>query len=579
MSGYARQNGSAVAIPLAALASPLSVWMPGGFVEIDPVLARGVYRFDLPDACLSVGAAFSTVTIDFDGAIGEGVLMLLRNPANNVGPGAFQYTVTLQNVAAAPVAGASLWASTDAAGVNVVAGSVTSGSSGAALFMLGSGTYYLWVTTAGYQPVTATAFTVAGANGGQTVVLTAATRPPALGGSTAHEPRTTAFDLTERLLDFAGADADEKNYRAVRRATLDALREVAVIHRWTNLRTFGRLMLNGAYLGNGVGTVQYQASAGTYPLQVTLTGDTFPTWSARGYVRIGSVVAKIDQMISPTVLTLKDPVFAADVAAGSAFTLYRDTYTLPSDFVFSADSMAETSWGRLSYMNYETWMGRVRYGTGVGTPHFWTISGDPDVPGRLALSVYPAPDADATLDFMYYKRPRPVTTFDLSTGTALVDGSNPNLVTLAGGVFTAAMKGSVLRLAADQSGPPASVEGLSPYAYEGNIVSVLSPSQATVDAPAPQAGVAVSYRVSDPIDMADLHQTLVARGAERNLSVSRIMLKSSPLADKAFAEALTLAQEGDARISARRASGQGAGGRGRLANMPINLSDPLVSGG
>jgi hypothetical protein len=577
VAGYTRQNGTAVSIPLATLATPTSVWMPGGFVEIDPILAKGVYRFDTPDAALAVGAGFATITLNFDSVIGEGVLILLRNPTNNVGPGSFQYTVTLQNVSAVPIAGGSMWVTTDAVGSNVIAGSLTSSSLGAATFMLSAGTYYLWVTAAGYTAVNPTAFTVTAA-GGQTLTLAASTRPPSLTASTTHEPRTTAYDLVERLLDFVGSDADDKNYRAVRRAALDSLREVASVHRWTTLRTFGRLMLHGAYLGAGVGTVQYQGSSGTYPYQVTLTGDTFPSWASRAYIRIGNVVAKVDQLISPTVLTLKDPVFAADLDAGSAFTLYQDTYTLPSDFVFSNDSMAETSWGRLSYMTYEAWMGRVRYGTGVGTPHFWTIAGDPDVPGRLAISVYPAPDADATLDFMYYKRPRQITLFDLTTGTASVDGANANLITFSRPVLKASMKGSVVRLAEDQSGPPTDIDGLTPYAYEGTITSVVSTTQATVDAAAPQTLVDVSHRISDPIEMADLHQTLVARGAERNLSISRIMLKTSPLAQQAWMEALTLAQESDSRVSSRRAEGSGRSGRQRLANMPINLGDPLISG-
>ena len=568
MAGYTRQNGSAVNIPLVALGSPLAAWSAGGFVEIDPVLAQGVYRFDSPDAGLAVGAAFVTITIDFDGTIGEGVLILLQNSVNNVGPGAYAYAVTLQTVAFAPIQGGSLWVSSDAGGTNVIAGSLTSSALGVATFMLGNGTYYLWVNAAGYAAVNPTPFTVAGV-GGQSLALVQSTAPPSLAPTLGHEPATTAYDLVERLLDFVGADADDKNYRATRRATLDALREYATIHRWTSLRQFGRLAINGAYSGNGVGTVQYQGSSGTYANQITLTGDSFPSWAASGYIRIGQVVAKVDQLVSTTILTLKDPMFVADLAAGQAFSLYQDTYTLPSDFVFANDAMAETTWGTLSYMTYEQWGGRVRFGQGISTPRFWTIAGSPDFPGRLAMLLYPSPDASGTLDYMYYRRPRQVVNFDVNTGTVTVSTGNANLVTFSNPILNASMKGSILRVAFDASGPPSGLDGLEVYAYEGSIVSIISPTQAMMDAPGPSTPTGVSFRISDPIDLPDLHQTLLARAAEKNLATSRIMSKQMPGANAAWNQALVLAQEGDARVSARRAEGRSGIGRARLANMPI----------
>jgi hypothetical protein len=568
VAGYTRQNGSAVAIPIVALGSPLSVWTAGGFVEIDSVLAQGVYRFDAPDAAFAVGAAFVTLTIDIPGALGEGVLILLQNSFNNVGPGAFQYAVTLQTVASAPIQGGSLWVSTDPGGTNVVAGSLTTSAAGIATFLLGNGTYYLWVNAAGYTPVNPTAFTVSG-SGGQTLALVAATAPPSLTPAQGHEPATTAYDLVERLLDFVGADADDKNYRATRRAALDAMREYATIHRWTSLRQFGRLAINGAYSGNGVGTVQYQGSSGTYANQITLTGDSFPSWAASGYIRIGVVVAKVDRLVSSTILTLKDPMFVVDMPAGQAFTLYQDTYTLPSDFVFTNDAMAETTWGTLSYMTYEQWGGRVRFGQGISTPRFWTIAGSPDFPGRLAMLLYPSPDASGTLDYMYYRRPRQVVNFDINTGTVSVSTGNANLATFSTPVLNASMKGSILRMAADATGPPTGLDGLEVYAYEGSIVSVISPTQAMMDSPGPATPTGVSFRISDPIDIQDLHQTLIARTAERNLATSRIMSKQMPAANAAWNQALVLAQEGDSRVSARRAEGRSGIGRARLANMPI----------
>jgi len=170
---------------------------------------------------------------------------------------------------------------------------------------------------------------------------------------------------------------------------------------------------------------------------------------------------------------------------------------------------------------------------------------------------------------MYYRRPRQVVNFDINAGTVTVGGGNTSLVTFSTPILNASMKGSILRMAADASGPPSGLDGLEVYAYEGRIVSVISPTQATMDAPAPIATTGVSFRLSDPIDIQDLHQTLIARSAERNLATSRIMSKQMPGANAAWNEALVLAQEGDSRVSAQRSEGRSGIGRARLANMPI----------
>lgn len=54
---YARPGAAAVAVTLASLAAPDSAHADGGFVEVDATHAPGLYRLDLPDAAVAVGAA------------------------------------------------------------------------------------------------------------------------------------------------------------------------------------------------------------------------------------------------------------------------------------------------------------------------------------------------------------------------------------------------------------------------------------------------------------------------------------------------------------------------------------------
>ena len=52
-----------------------------------------------------------------------------------------------------PLEGASVWVSTDAPGLNIVAGPLTTTSGGIVTVMLDAGTYYAWVQKDGYQAI------------------------------------------------------------------------------------------------------------------------------------------------------------------------------------------------------------------------------------------------------------------------------------------------------------------------------------------------------------------------------------------------------------------------------------------
>lgn len=172
------------------------------------------------------------------------------------------------------------------------------------------------------------------------------------------------------------------------------------------------------------------------------------------------------------------------------------------------------------------------------------------------MRLFPAPDALGTLDYCYQRKPRAVTLFSLSSGTASASQSDPTLVTLSEPVLKAQMVGSVIRLASSAGNPPDDLAGVNPYALEGNIVSVLSTTQCRIDAAADAEYDAVAYRISDPVDAEDLQQLVVGRGCEKAFSLSRL-LRSRADVHRAWLDSLVLAKEGDSRVSGRLYSGAG----------------------
>ena len=77
------------------------------------------------------------------------------------GGGSTSYVVTITRPdGTTPISGASVWVTTDSAGGNVIAGTLTTNGSGVATFMLDAGAYYLWRQAEGWNFSNPTAITV-----------------------------------------------------------------------------------------------------------------------------------------------------------------------------------------------------------------------------------------------------------------------------------------------------------------------------------------------------------------------------------------------------------------------------------
>jgi hypothetical protein len=111
----------------------------------DITTAQGVITTAITASTTSIKGASSKDLTQVFTAIGS---------VTTIGPGSTlrTYTVTRSDTGA-PIPDAEVWVTTDTAGANVIAGTLTTDDAGQVKFMLDAGTYYYWVKAAGYTAV------------------------------------------------------------------------------------------------------------------------------------------------------------------------------------------------------------------------------------------------------------------------------------------------------------------------------------------------------------------------------------------------------------------------------------------
>jgi hypothetical protein len=392
-----------------------------------------------------------------------------------------------------------------------------------------------------------------------------------------HLDLLTYQDLVDHCVDYFGADVTAEADRYARRAIQAAMKEMGSNHRWSYFYQHGHLATVGSY---NTGTIEYLQSSGALPRQLTLTGGTWPAWAAFGVVTLGSVVQpptilplggivnyEVDQRVSDTVLTLRaadNPGF--DIAAGGNFTLYRDSYPLPIDFI-AADELVNMGYVQaLSYVHPREWLGDQRLIRGPAVPRVYTFMGDPKYQGTMCVKLYPPPDNVYELDYVYQRRPRELRIANYSAGAVSV-ASGDTAVTGVGTAWTSYMIGSLIRFSADLN-VPTGLTGANPAATTRVVIDVPSATSITVDSPLTSAFGGVGYSISDVVDIEPgAMQTYLLRECERQARLVR-RLKETPQEGQAYVMAMKLAWEADSRNFGRRAAGTGSKFTRRLAWMP-----------
>ena len=382
---------------------------------------------------------------------------------------------------------------------------------------------------------------------------------------------TTFEDVVDHGYDYLGGNPSDNARRDCVRAATEAYRDLANAHTWSYLYTQGRFYTSAAFAGADGATIAYRHTGGAYERMVTLSGDVWPDWASDGYLRVGQVAYRVDERKSATVLTLSDTLNPGDdIASGTPFTLYRDTYLLPEDYIAQDQALHEGNFGGMAFSHPKDWLYENRFVIASGLPEFYAITGDPKYPGRLVIRVYPWPVEVKSIDYLYKRRPRALRTILEARGKVTITSGSTTL-NGTGTVFSPILVGSVVRLSANGIKPPTSlIKGDNPAAFESVVKTFVSPTQVVLQDPADQAYSSVMYTASDPIDIeqgAMLNAYL--RCVEKHLGMNRT-LKDKPSAANQFRDALAEAKSADSRSFAGRSVGLNVPMRRRLRDYPYN---------
>lgn len=359
--------------------------------------------------------------------------------------------------------------------------------------------------------------------------------------------KLTYQDAMEHLFQRAPQLMDQAaSTQQMRASVLGAYDKIVHAHDWTWLK--GLYVLQGV-ASYSTGTVAYDHDT----RQVTLSDGTWPTWAASGSLYLDSIVCDVSVRNSGTVVTLSaDRNPGADVAAGASYTILRQWYALPADFLSVAEPLGEGVYVLGEYVSWQDMADLHRSDPSTGDFQNWTIGPAPT--GGQALWVWPGLSAAVRFELPYKKRPRNLlysghdareSQGTISVSTATVTGS--------GTAFESGMAGAVLRISRTSTRPTGLTER-NPYFEEAVISSVASTTAATL-ATSMTAASAKAYVVTDPIDFE--RTCWDAMLAEAEMRLTPYGSKQRRDAERWAGEALRLAKEADCPALPRQVAGMG----------------------
>lgn len=386
---------------------------------------------------------------------------------------------------------------------------------------------------------------------------------------------TTLQDALDHGIDYLGGNPSDQPIRDCMRAASEAYRDLANAFNWSYLYTQGRIITSAMFVDEDA-TLSYTQTGGTYERMATISGGTWPDWAADGYIRVGQVAYKVDERKSATVVTFDEQVNpGADIASGTEFLMYRDTYLLPEDYIAQDQALYEQNFGGMRYTHPRDWMYTNRYIYASGIPEAYTITGDKKYPGRLVLRLFPWPTEQKSVDFIYKRRPSKLIIANATAGTASVSAGD-TAVTGVGTAFTPQMVGSVIRLSATVKPPTSLIMSFAKSgnaaAFESVVAAYVSPTSLVLADPADTDYAGVGYTISDAVDIEPGSMlNAYLRCIEMHLGMSRT-LKDKPSARLQYQAALEEAKAADSRSFQGRAAGQSRPLRRRLRDYPQDLS-------
>ena len=317
----------------------------------------------------------------------------------------------------------------------------------------------------------------------------------------------TFNDAIAHLRDTSLGISQDGELAILKRAARAAYRDLMDVHRWK----YGWIEYGVRIVADyETGTLNYDHTGGAYERMVSLASGTWPTEAAKYKLFVGTGIYPVDERKSASVITLDATMNPGeDIAAGTSYTLYRDTYPLPDDFLKIDEVLSATSPWFNYYIQPAEYLRIERTIRGVSAKPFrWTVMQDADRPGGWCIRVVGHPTDAANLVFLYQRAfKEPVLSghesFSYSTTSAITvaTAASSYTVTGTGTAFNQKMVGSVLRVSEDGTNLPTDNGGAYPFSQELYIKSVESATSLTLLTPATQTNVGRKFVISDALDM------------------------------------------------------------------------------
>jgi hypothetical protein len=366
-------------------------------------------------------------------------------------------------------------------------------------------------------------------------------------------PVRTYQDAVEHLTDHFDVDRAFRLQRNIRRAVEEAYRDLPQQGYWAYYR---RHAVINTVASQTTGTITYTHATRI----ITLAGATFPAAAAKYRIIIANVHYDIESYTDSTHVVLpaaSNP--GADVAAGTAYTLYKNEYVLPTTFR-RALGLVDTSNRRPVRIVTDAEEQSLQYGSRgtPGTPVFVCIRNTGETTGGLSLVFNCPPNAAVSYDLLFDATPRAfVLPEKYSTGTVSIT-SGLTALTGSGTTFPSTCAGCVIRLSENAADEPTGAVGAriddqdvdNPYSFQTFVQTYASAAALTLLDAATATYTAVKYSLSDPLDIEDgAMLTAFWRMAEANYA--RMARMEATVIDRYMVEArnaVILAKENDGRF-------------------------------
>lgn len=312
-------------------------------------------------------------------------------------------------------------------------------------------------------------------------------------------------DVVDHTLDqVTGGESSPRNRRQAVRAVLDAYHELPARRRWRYYWRPDTIQTVGQQTSS---TITYDYTGGAYERMVTLASGTWPTDADTYALSIAGARYGVESYKTSTILTLREnDCPTADVDAGSAYALFKDTYPLPAglrtiDYLYDVKAPGRM----LPQVLPDDIMRERRLVRTSAVPLMYAVYRDERYASGMALHFAPSCTSVRTYQFYAQFLPIELKVLDYSVGN-VTSTSGSTAVTGAGTAFTSDMAGAVIRFSVDAKLPTSLIgdianNRLNPYTMQRVVRSVESATALTLEQPADQDLTTVGYRISSRVDV------------------------------------------------------------------------------